>query len=116
MRSAAGRSWLARSCCTDACSALNPSKPSLVARRTTVAAPEPDPSARSATVPNATSCGFASTTSATRRSAVVRVVLVLPMRSATSTAAEHSSCLLVTRSFPIGLDTEFLFHYGRTDA
>ena len=70
MRSAAGRSWLARSCWTDACSALNPSKPSLVASRTTVAAPEPAPSARSATVPNATSCGFASTTSATRRSAV----------------------------------------------
>ncbi len=55
IRSAAGRNCRARSCCTEAWSAVNPSKPSLVAKRTTVAAPLPDCSARSATVPKATS-------------------------------------------------------------
>ena len=60
-----------RSRCTDACSALNPSNPSLAASRTTVAAPAPAAEARSATVPNPTSWGRSRTTSATRRSAAV---------------------------------------------
>ena len=84
IRSAAGRSWRARSRWTDACSALKPSKPSLAARRTTVAAPAPAAPARSATVPKPTSCGCSRTTWATRRSAAVSWGPALRTRSSTS--------------------------------
>jgi hypothetical protein len=73
---------------------------SFVASRTTVAAPDSEAAARSATVPNATSWGFANTTSATRRSALVRLVLARPMRSATSTAGQHSHKSLIDSSLP----------------
>ena len=70
MRSAAGRSWRERSSCTDDCSALKPSNPSLAARRTTVAAPARTP------MPDRRRCrrrrwGRSSTAWATRRSAAV---------------------------------------------
>ena len=87
MRSAAGRNWRARSSCTDDCRALKPSKPSLAARRTTVAAPAPAWEARSATVPKATRCGRSSTASATRRSAAVSCGPAAAMRSVTSRSA-----------------------------
>ena len=72
MRSTAGRSWRARSRWTDAWSALNPSKPSLPASRTTVAAPG---RRRVGEVGDGAegrrAVGRSSTTWATRRSAVV---------------------------------------------
>ena len=73
------------------CRPLNPSKPTLLASRTTVAAPAPAHPARSATVPNATSCGSARITSAIRRSDGVRLPRSPVIRSATSTTASSGT-------------------------
>ena len=66
---------------------LYPSKPSLLASRTTDAAPTLAASARSATVPNPTDWGDCRIASATRRSAAVSDALWTLIRSATSTGA-----------------------------
>jgi hypothetical protein len=70
-----------------ACSAVNPSYPSLLAKRTTVAPLVAARRARSATVPKATHSGVVRTTSARRRSAGVEAPRAASMTLAIVTAA-----------------------------
>ena len=103
MRAVAGRSCRPRSRWTVSCSDEKPSKPSLVERRMTEAPLVDAWRASSATVPNATSWGWSSTTVATRRSAGVRRSWCCSISAATSTP---SSCQVhrtrLERSFQPG--------------